>query len=132
MSVSKRKCIPDRVKQKIRSQPCAVCGVPYSIHVDHIKPLARGGSNGIDNLQPLCSTCNMRKNCWWTNDDLATWVMGRGVSHFIDAVYRHDTRFTGPYGGPSVAEWVDDDPSRIRFAAQLHADFQAKMGVRRA
>ena len=30
-------------------------------HVDHIVPLARGGSNWPDNLQCLCPTCNLSK-----------------------------------------------------------------------
>ena len=29
--------------------------------IDHIKPKGKGGSNEIENLDPMCSTCNTRK-----------------------------------------------------------------------
>lgn len=42
---------------------CVYCGADLleGYHVDHIMPLALGGSNWPDNLQCLCPTCNLRK-----------------------------------------------------------------------
>ena len=44
---------------------CACCKVKLStvvVHLDHIYPLARGGSNTDDNIQLLCQRCNNRKH----------------------------------------------------------------------
>lgn len=42
---------------------CSVCGcsVKKLYHVDHIIPLAKGGTSWPWNLQILCPTCNMKK-----------------------------------------------------------------------
>lgn len=43
---------------------CAICGkfVPYTeFTVDHIVPLAKGGSNDLSNLQCTCGVCNRIK-----------------------------------------------------------------------
>lgn len=40
---------------------CQTCGRPGS-DVDHIVPLARGGSNDEANLQVLCVPCHQRKS----------------------------------------------------------------------
>lgn len=43
---------------------CYLCDrrVPnHDIHLDHIIPLARGGSHTADNLAVTCSTCNIQK-----------------------------------------------------------------------
>jgi HNH endonuclease len=34
---------------------------PESFHLDHVIPLSRGGNNSYDNLQILCSKCNLWK-----------------------------------------------------------------------
>jgi 5-methylcytosine-specific restriction endonuclease McrA len=41
---------------------CLACGdTEAALQADHIVPLTRGGSNDIDNIQPLCGTCNRKK-----------------------------------------------------------------------
>lgn len=50
---------------------CAYCKVDLRRvrkHVDHITPIARGGSNGRANLQYLCQPCNQTKNSKDPND----------------------------------------------------------------
>lgn len=40
---------------------CLRCRSVASLTVDHVVPLALGGSNNPDNLQPLCRSCNSKK-----------------------------------------------------------------------
>lgn len=47
---------------------CQMCGASPSkdssvvLHVDHIKPWSKGGETMIENLQTLCSVCNIGKS----------------------------------------------------------------------
>lgn len=40
---------------------CLCCGRQVQLTADHIVPLTCGGSNWIDNIQPLCFPCNSSK-----------------------------------------------------------------------
>lgn len=40
---------------------CLSCGEIENLTVDHVVPLIKGGRNSIDNLQPLCFSCNCKK-----------------------------------------------------------------------
>jgi len=43
---------------------CAMCGCDLTIgsaHIDHIQPFSKGGLTVPENLQPLCTMCNLKK-----------------------------------------------------------------------
>lgn len=46
--------------QKLKALNCAYCQAP-SEQIDHVIPLARGGSHSIGNLAPACKKCNQSK-----------------------------------------------------------------------
>lgn len=40
---------------------CLACGSDDPPTIDHVIPISQGGSNTVDNVQPLCNSCNGRK-----------------------------------------------------------------------
>lgn len=50
--------------RKLQKDKCAICKIKLNGagHVDHIYPIARGGSNFPRNLQILCAPCNQSKS----------------------------------------------------------------------
>ena len=64
---SKRHSFTEYEKQAICSTydyKCAKCSsnlIDRDFDIDHIVPIANGGKNSVENLQPLCKICHKRK-----------------------------------------------------------------------
>ena len=54
-----------------RKTSCVYCGDTEPLHLDHILPKSRGGSNEASNLQWLCATCNQAKGALTTEEFMA-------------------------------------------------------------
>jgi hypothetical protein len=44
---------------------CWICGGAWE-HVDHVKPLGKGGAHILSNLRPACRKCNQSKHAKWS------------------------------------------------------------------
>lgn len=67
MSKTPRIPIPPAVRKYVFERnryQCQSCGKTQreaQLTIDHIIPLAKGGSNDVSNLQTLCLPCNQKK-----------------------------------------------------------------------
>jgi len=52
----------------IHSMPCTACSAPSPSEADHLVPISKGGGHTLDNLIPLCHSCNKSKgDRLWAN-----------------------------------------------------------------
>ena len=65
----KRTRVPKGMRHEVFKRDnytCCECGARKSdgatLHIDHIVPVSKGGSDELDNLQTLCSDCNLNKS----------------------------------------------------------------------
>lgn len=58
---------------------CLCCGrSDVALTVDHVVPVSKGGTSNIDNLQPLCLSCNSKKQ-----DKIIDYRPGKGLGRWI-------------------------------------------------
>lgn len=45
---------------------CWICGRDdVQLHMDHVKPISKGGAHMLANIRPACKPCNSRKRDAW-------------------------------------------------------------------
>ena len=67
---------------------CVICGRGaedgVKLHVDHIKPVSKGGKSTPSNLRTLCQDCNLGKSAKYDSDDSAYLIDELEMSSVID------------------------------------------------
>jgi hypothetical protein len=123
LGVLMRQAIPLSTKRELWAIPCVVCGVPWSICIDHIVPVAQGGGSERSNLQSLCVDCNHAKSHKHTTGYLFGWVVGRGPRHFLGAIHREAVRHINSFDRPSVDRWASSHPEATHAADRMYLTF---------
>ena len=63
----RRKKLPENTRLAIMAKSdykCVLCGIDLTLvkpHIDHIIPIAKGGTDSQDNWQAVCQKCNLKK-----------------------------------------------------------------------
>lgn len=77
-----RQHIPRKLRHQVfqrdgyRCRECGATNKQTRLHVDHIKPVSKGGTNDLSNLQTLCEECNLAK---YTDE----WVGGDSQDNLV-------------------------------------------------
>lgn len=111
---------------------CVRCGATGKMVKDHIKPVYQGGSDGIDNIQPLCVKCNAEKGPENIDHRPANWL-DLLKSRLLEAV--HDACHPSPSPESStesqeethhsISDRGTDDGHRASVMAHIHLDAPA-------
>jgi 5-methylcytosine-specific restriction endonuclease McrA len=111
----------------LRSQRCAMCGrTPLGdgvrLQVDHKIPLDLGGTNAIENLQPLCEECNRgKKNLFADYTEYAP-LIKKAIGY--DEPHKRIGELLKAFGG----NWVRSDLlEMVAQAQQYQEDWQKRM-----
>lgn len=80
-NIEKTRTIPLNIRVKVLSRDnfrCSFCGkspatdIGTKLHIDHIIPFSKGGTNSFENLQTLCEQCNLGKSNTELGKEFAT------------------------------------------------------------
>lgn len=93
---------------------CYYCGVPASLglkqlHVDHVVPVAHGGTNDPWNLVAACWDCNAGKTNGHPTDELIERVR-QDYCGYVNATDAIEVKPCSYCGLPRVREYEDEDP----------------------
>lgn len=126
------------IRDRFTCTYCGVKGTDAELHVDHIHPVSKGGSNHMSNLTTACRTCNSEKRdkvgvvpslrqTGWLHMWLHTWRISPSTGEYGINL---QGKVIGVEGGDVFVQtfsWLDGSPSEVMV---LSKDFLRSKDVR--
>lgn len=85
---------------------CVICGAGDPLHIDHIKPVSKGGTSDDKNLRTLCKDCNISKG---NRDDISSARRKHLNANMKSSLSHHDK--DGSYStDPLIPDTPTTDP----------------------
>lgn len=81
---------------------CANCRIEDNLEIDHIIPFSLGGEHHVQNMQCLCSKCNLRK------------------SNTHDGVFVYDKLKTDANAGGAMLEYIFGNKEKASQMIAIH------------
>ena len=81
-TLKRREYIGAKIRREIwqrANKKCSLCGSAHRLQIDHIQPLALGGTNAKENLRLLCFHCNQRQAIRQMGSGAMERYRGRGI-----------------------------------------------------
>lgn len=118
-----RQPIPRKLRHEVfkrdgyRCRECGATNKETRLHVDHIKPVAKGGTNDLSNLQTLCEECNRAKytdewiggvNKRVLNKNLQSIVIDGKVKRLREGMYRYSYKTSDGKEGSIYGSSIED------------------------
>ncbi len=106
-------------RDSFKCQYCGRSAPEIVLHLDHIKPVAEGGTNEIMNLITSCADCNLGKGARTLDDDSAITKQKRQLDELNERREQLEM----------MIEWRDsiNDLSDLAFV-KFNEEFKSKMG----
>ena len=107
-----RQPIPRKLRHRVfqrdgyRCRECGATNKQTRLHVDHIKPVAKGGTNDLSNLQTLCEACNRAK---YTDE----WVGGATYELPFNRTHKMC---------PNCLKWMDNKLTKCPYCGSNYSD----------
>ena len=113
--MTKREHIPARLRHEVfkrdkyRCRECGATNKETTLEIDHIVPVAKGGTNDLSNLQTLCKACNRAKHT-------RTWVGGSSKS------YESSTKQQNNFFG--AESYLDKNPQTSKYYKKSNISYE--------